>query len=60
MKAIFTGAVIGVVVGIILAAVTFFQEVQVRNQRAADAFKSACESTNGKAVWNFRHWECLK
>jgi len=58
--AIFTGAVLGVVAGIILSAVAFFQEAQARNQQTSEAFKSACESTGGKAVWNFKHWECLK
>jgi hypothetical protein len=23
-------------------------------------FRAACSQANGKAVWNGRHWECLK
>jgi uncharacterized membrane protein len=56
----FYGVVAAIVVSFIAAGVGFFREVEARNQQTTDAFKEACESTGGKAVWNFKYWECLK
>ena len=50
----------GVVLLIIMGGVSLFQEVEARNKQTSQAFMEACESTGGKAVWNFKYWECLK
>jgi len=59
-QAIFFGAVAGILVAFVLAGVAAFREVKARNQQTSEDFRLACESTGGKAVWNFKHWECLK
>lgn len=46
----------GVVVGI--SEVMPPREQRVNPNEAA--FRAACAAVNGNAVWNGRHWECLK
>lgn len=48
--------VVGIVVG--LSAVMPPREVRL-SQTEVD-FRSACSAVKGNAVWNGRHWECLK
>ena len=48
--------VVGIVVG--LSAVMPPREVRL-SQTEVD-FHSACVAVKGRAVWNGRHWECLK
>jgi hypothetical protein len=48
--------VVGIVVG--LSAVMPPREVRL-SQTEVD-FHSACAAVKGRAVWNGRHWECLK
>jgi|LauGreDrversion4_2_1035121.scaffolds.fasta_scaffold223826_2 hypothetical protein len=31
-----------------------------REQRVETDFRAACAAVKGNAVWNGRHWECLK
>jgi hypothetical protein len=57
---IFTGAVVGIVVSLILGFVALFREAEASKRQTTEAFKQACESKGGKAVWNFKYWECLK
>jgi len=57
---VFFGVIAAIVVSLIAAGVGFFREVEARNQQTTQAFKEACESMGGKAVWNYKYWECLK
>lgn len=57
---VFTGAVAGIVVSLILGFVALVREAEASKRQTTEAFKQACESTGGKAVWNFKYWECLK
>jgi hypothetical protein len=57
---IFTGVAAGVVVALTLGFVTLVRTANESTRQTEAAFKLACESTGGKAVWNFKYWECLK
>lgn len=59
-QAVFFGVLAGIVFGLITGCVALVQEVEARNKQTSDAFKQACESAGGKAVWNFKYFECLK
>lgn len=59
-QAAFFGVVVVSLAISILSGVALYREAVARNERIANAFVSACESTGGKAVWNFKYWECLK
>lgn len=56
----FIGVLAGIVLSLVMLGVVLFREVEARNQQTSQAFKEACESKGGKAVWNFKYWECLK
>ena len=58
--AAFFGVVAGILVSLIMGGVALVREVDARNEKTSQAFKEACESKGGKAVWNFKYWECLK
>jgi len=58
--AILYGAVAGILAAFIIGGVNLVLEVDARSQQTSEDFRLACESTGGKAVWNFKHWECLK
>ena len=57
---IFTGVVAGIVVALTLGFVGLVRMGNESTRQTEAAFKQACESTGGKAVWNFKYWECLK
>ena len=57
---IFTGVVAGIVVSLLLGFVALYREAEASKRETTEAFKRACESTGGKAAWNFKYWECLK
>ncbi len=57
---VFVGVVAGIFVALILGFVALFREAEASRRQTTEAFKLACESTGGKAVWNFKYWECLK
>jgi hypothetical protein len=55
-QAIFLGTVAGILAAFIIGGVN----LAARSQQTSEDFRLACESTGGKAAWNFKHWECLK
>ena len=59
-QAVFIGVILGVFVGIILGGIRFFQHMDAEAVRTSEVFIQTCQSVGGKAVWNFRYWECLK
>ena len=59
-QAVFFGVVAGILFSLVTGGVALFRDVEARNQQITQAFKETCESTGGKAVWNYKYWECLK
>jgi uncharacterized protein YpmB len=59
-EAIFIGVVGGIVVAIIVGFVALVRAANAQAEAVQQEFKAACESVNGKAVWNRKYWECLK
>lgn len=59
-QAIFLGTVAGILAAFIIGGVNLVREVDARNRQTSEDFRLACESTGGKAVWNFKYLECLK
>ena len=59
-QAIFLGTVAGILAAFIIGGVNLVLKGAARSQQTSEDFRLACESTGGKAVWNFKHWECLK
>jgi hypothetical protein len=51
--------VVGIVIVLFAAAGIVDSFTRKENQLEVD-FRAACSQANGKAVWNGRHWECLK
>ena len=52
-----------IVMALLIAAgiVVLFNGSLERKENPTDArFRAACMQVNGTAVWNGRHWECLK
>jgi len=62
----FTGLAVIVMVllvtaGVVVLFTNLFPNSFARKEHPTDAqFRAACMQVNGKAVWNGRHWECLK
>ena len=57
---IFAGTVAAIMAALVLGFVALFKEAEASKRQTTEAFKLACESTGGKAAWNFKYWECLK
>ena len=51
-------AVLVPVVLIIFTVVWLFPPAAVSDTESR--FRAACDATNGKTVWNGKHWECWK
>jgi hypothetical protein len=50
-----------VTAGVVVLFTDLFPNSFVRKEHPTDArFRAACMQVNGNAVWNGRHWECLK
>ena len=50
-----------VTAGVVVLFTDLFPNSFVRKESPIDTqFRAACTQVNGKAVWNGRHWECLK
>ena len=60
MKAVFIGAVAGVVVAIVFGAVAMLKASSNQWERNEQTFRAECAAVNGRAVWNNKYWECLK
>ena len=43
--------------GVVFMAIGFLGKTQ---EDIGVEFRAACSQASGKAVWNGRHWECLK
>ena len=59
-QAIFICAVLGLVVSGFMGFVTLIKAGNAQWDRNEQAFRTQCEAVNGRAVWNNKHWECLK
>ena len=44
---------------LVLAGIFAILVITALSQTAVN-FRAACEAAKGNAVWNGRHWECLK
>ena len=51
--------VVGIVI-VLFAAVGIVDSFTRKENPLEIEFRAACAQVNGKAVWNGRHWECLK
>ena len=50
-----------VMVALIVAGIDAIMPPPERQQsQTAINFRAACEAAKGNAVWNGRHWECIK
>jgi hypothetical protein len=62
----FTGLAVIVIIllataGVVVLFTNLFADSFARKESPIDTqFRAACTQVNGKAVWNGRHWECLK
>ena len=48
------------VLGISFAVVVGLAAIMPPRGQTEASFRAACASVKGNAVWNGRHWECLK
>lgn len=58
--AIFIGVVAAGIVSLGYLFVLGYQGAKEHTERISREFVKTCESTGGKPVWNYKHWECLK
>lgn len=58
-EAVFFGAVIGVLALVIFSSVAI-KDANTQRERNERTFRAECEALNGRAVFNNKHWECLK
>lgn len=53
--------VVGIVIVLFAAVGTVGSFTRKENPLEVEVeFRAACAQVNGRAVWNGRHWECLK
>lgn len=57
---VFVGVVAGIVVAMIMGFLAMLKASNAQWERNERAFREECEAVKGRAVWNNRHWECLK
>ena len=59
-QAVFIGVIVGIFIAVILGGVKLFKDIEANGIRVSEVFIQTCQSVGGKAVWNFKYWECLR
>lgn len=59
-EAVLVGAMLGIVAALIMGVAALFNLGQEQSEKTRLEFKEACEAVHGTAVWNNKHWECLR
>jgi xanthine/uracil permease len=59
-QAIFIGIVLGILAAGFIGFVNLINTSSAQWDRDERTFREECAAVNGKAVWNYKNWECLK